>query len=419
MTRIIALAGIALLVLPAAGFADQARDDLPARVTLPQVLQILDERSPRTAALRATVDVVAADRLTASAWPNPTVSYDGVHLVSGLSTGAVTQHQFVVDQPLLLFGQRQSRRALADLNVTAEAARVAASIAERRAAVRQAFATLVARQEESRILQESEADLKRIEQVVRVRAEAGDRSHYDVLRIETERRTLDVEVANAATEVDDASGQLASLLGFPGWRPTAEGTLTPGDTPIDADVLWSIAQQRRPSIQAARQRQSAARGGLLVARRERLPVPSLSGGALKTNDVAGTSAVFGFSFPLPLFDRNRGAIARAAADVDAESRALDAEIAEAHAEIERTRATFAARRQTLASMEHDLVDRIPTLRRMAEDAYREGRDGILELLDASRSMKEIQLLHVKQLELSKLAEEAVVAAAGLDEGARP
>jgi outer membrane protein, heavy metal efflux system len=414
VTRVFALAGVTLLLLTAAARAEQTRADLPARVTLPQVLEILNSRSPGIAAMRASIDVVAADRLTAAARPNPSLSYGGVHLFAGESTGAITQHQFVVDQPLLIFGQRQSRMALADLSLAAEKARVAAAIAERRAAVRQAFATLVARQEESRILQNSRTELQRIEQVVRARAEAGDRSHYDVLRIETERRTLDVEAANAATEVEDASGQLASLLGFPGWRPQAEGTLAPGETPLDANELWSIAQQRRPSIQAARQRQSAARGGLFVARRERLPVPTISGGAVVTHEVTGTSAVFGFSVPIPLFDRNRGPIARAAADFDAEGRALDAELAEAHAEIDRAQATFAARRQTLATMEHDLVEQIPTMRQMAENAYREGRDGILELLDASRSMREIELLHVKQLELSKTAEEALIAAAGLE-----
>jgi cobalt-zinc-cadmium efflux system outer membrane protein len=51
---------------------------------------------------------------------------------------------------------------------------------------------------------------------------------------------------------------------------------------------------------------------------------------------------------------------------------------------------------------------------MAEDAYREGRDGIRELLDASRSFKDIHLLHVRQLEMTKRAEEDVIAAAGLD-----
>jgi cobalt-zinc-cadmium efflux system outer membrane protein len=51
---------------------------------------------------------------------------------------------------------------------------------------------------------------------------------------------------------------------------------------------------------------------------------------------------------------------------------------------------------------------------MAEDAYREGKGGILELLDASRSLKDIQILHVRQLEMTKLAEEDLISAAALD-----
>jgi cobalt-zinc-cadmium efflux system outer membrane protein len=140
----------------------------------------------------------------------------------------------------------------------------------------------------------------------------------------------------------------------------------------------------------------------------------VSGGVVTTREVDGTSAYFGASLPLPLFDRNRGAIARATAEVDARTRAVNAEVAEARAEVERTRATFVSKRETLATIENDLLDQVPTLRRMAEDAYREGRDGILELLDANRSLKEIQLLHLKQLETTKLAEEELLAVAGLN-----
>src|SRR5439155_1584001 len=172
---------------------------------------------------------------TANTWPNPSLSYGGLRLASGTSTGAVTQHQFVVDQPLLLFGQRQTRRDVADLNISAEQGRVAASLAERRLDVRQAFATLLARQEQLRLLQDSRIELQRIEQVVRGRAHAGDRSQYDVLRIETEGRMLDVEVMNATTDVDDAAGRLAALLGFAGWRPRADGSLEAGNTPTEFD----------------------------------------------------------------------------------------------------------------------------------------------------------------------------------------
>jgi cobalt-zinc-cadmium efflux system outer membrane protein len=405
----------ALIVLGGARLsAGQAVEGLPARVTLDQVLQLLEERSPRTAAERATIDVVAADRITANTLPNPSLSYGGLRLVSGVSTGAVTQHQLVMEQPLLLFGQRQTRRDAADLNVSAEEARVAASLAARRLDVRQAFATLLARQEQMRILEDSRTELRRIEGVVRGRAEEGDRSRYDVLRIETEGRMLDIEVMNAATDVDDAAGRLAALLGFPGWRPGADGVLDAGNVPTELDALWDIAQRRRPALVAIQRRQTAAQGGVLLAQRQRLPIPAVSGGALFTREGTGTSAFFGVSLPLPMFDRNRGAIARASAEVEAETRALNAQVAEARAEIERTRATFLGRRETLSTVDRDIVQRVPGLRRMAEDAYREGRGDILELLDASRSLKNIQLLRVKQLEMTKLAEEEVIAAAGLD-----
>src|SRR6476619_2809668 len=82
---------------------------LPTTVTLDDVLKLLEERSPRTAAERASIPVVAADRITARTLPNPTMSYGGVHLVSGLSTGATTAHQVLLEQPLLLFNQRQAR----------------------------------------------------------------------------------------------------------------------------------------------------------------------------------------------------------------------------------------------------------------------------------------------------------------------
>lgn len=402
-----------LLPLTSSVGAQPARN-LPEQVTLDQVLQLFDHDSPWTAAQRASIDVVATDRIAAATLPNPTVTYGGTHLVSGLSTGATSQHQFTVDQPLLLFGQRDARRRLADQNVESEQARVAVSIGERRLEIRQAFASLQARQDEVRVFEGAKVELRRIGDVVRGRAEAGERSRYDVLRIQTEERLLAVEAMNAVTEAQDASGRLAALLGFDGWRPIAAGPLQVGATPTDFDALWAVAQQRRPTILEVQRRVTAAEIGINAARRERLPVPVVTAGGVRTQDVGGTSAVFGASVPIPLFDRNRAAIARASAELEAQRRELASELASSRAAIERTRTTLAGRRSALESLDRDIVDTLPDLRRMAEASYREGQGDILELLDASRSWKEIQLQRVKQLEMTKLAEEDVIAAAGLD-----
>jgi cobalt-zinc-cadmium efflux system outer membrane protein len=220
---------------------------------------------------------------------------------------------------------------------------------------------------------------------------------------------------NAATDVDDVSGQLAALLGLPGWSPRAVGALDVGAVSTDVDVLWATAERRRPSLVAVRQQQAAARGGLFLARRERLPVPALSGGTQTTRDVNGTSAFVGFSIPLPFFDHNQGAVAKATAQIDAADLLIQAGLGEARAEIERAATVLKKRREALQALEGAVSDRIPTLRRMAEDAYREGSADILELLDANRSLKDFQLSRVQQLEAVKLAEETVIGAAGLDE----
>jgi outer membrane protein, heavy metal efflux system len=388
---------------------------LPAQVTLDDVLKLLDERSPRTIAGRASIAVAAADRITAATLPNPTISYGGVHLAAGLSTGAITQNQFLVEQPLLFLHQRQARLQVANANVDAEEARVADALASRRLSVRSTFASLLSRQEQLRLLQQALDNMEHVQQLVRGKAAAGDRSKYDVARVEVETESVRVETMSAAADVEDLAGQLAVLLGFPGWSPRAIGTLEVRDNlPTSVEELWATADERRPSLLALRRQQVAARGGVFLAQRERLPVPAISGGLQTTREVTGTSALFGVSVPLPFFDRNQGAIAKATAEMTAADLELQAAQAEVRAQIENSALVLTKRKEALRTFEGAVTDRVPVLQRMAEDAYREGSADILELLDANRSLRDLQVEHVQQLEAVKLAEETLISAASLD-----
>ena len=122
----------------------------------------------------------------------------------------------------------------------------------------------------------------------------------------------------------------------------------------------------------------------------------------------------GFSTPLPFFDHNQGAVAKATAQIEAADLLVQAGLGEARAEIERAATVLKKRRDALHAFEGAVSERVPTLRRMAEDAYQEGSADILELLDANRSLRDFQLARVQQLEAVKLAEETVIGAAGLD-----
>lgn len=56
------------------------------------------------------------------------------------------------------------------------------------------------------------------------------------------------------------------------------------------------------------------------------------------------------------------------------------------------------RRAAVAELETGVASKVPQMRSMAETAYREGRGGILELLDALRSLTATRLARLDALQ---------------------
>ncbi|HET8948783.1 MAG TPA: TolC family protein, partial [Candidatus Polarisedimenticolia bacterium] len=305
-------------------------------VGLDEVLRLVREKSPRSDAERARVGIAAAEQTAARVYPNPGIDFSSTHLTSGTNTGAAEERTFVLGQPLLIFGQRRERRRAADLEVAAAQATSDAAIAKRLRQARAAFTELLAAQERVRILDEERADLESVSRIVTGRAEAGDKSPYDALRIDLERRAREAEAAAARAEVQEASGALATIVGVPGWHPVAAGELAPeGIDAQDEEGLWQAASQRLPALLAARRASEAARAGIDLAKKERLPVPVLQAGGQFTEDAASDSFVAGLSLGLPVFDRGQGEIARASARSGAAEIEAAALAAETRADFDR------------------------------------------------------------------------------------
>jgi cobalt-zinc-cadmium efflux system outer membrane protein len=356
------------------------------QVGLEEVLRLVREVSPRTAAERTRVDLAAAEQAAAGVYPNPEFEFSNTHLTAGTNTGAAEEHTYLLGQPLLLFGQRRERRRNADLGVAAAEAETGAAIAERLRRARAGFVDLLAAQERVRIFDEEREDLEHIARIVSGRAAAGDKSPYDALRIDLELRARETDLAIARAAVREASGALAAGVGLPGWHPVAIGDLAPaGIDPGDEDGLWHAALDHLPALAAARREQEAARAGIDLARKERLPVPVLSAGGQFTDNASSDSFVAGVSLGLPILDRGQGEIARATARAGAADLEMAARAAETRADLDRALDVLRQRRDALAHLDRDVMERLPDLRRMSEDAYREGSSDLLDLLDASRT----------------------------------
>ncbi len=224
--------------------------------------------------------------------------------------------------------------------------------------------------------------VREVERSGRARFARGDISGYDVRRLALARARYESALAAAELEVNQAHRALASLI----LPPDAVGSVRPADTlaapppaaPLPEDGAWAD----RPELAAAEAELAAARRSLSAARRERLPDLTLTGG-YKTQSDDFDGIFLSGSLPLPIFDRNGGAIEAAAAVV----RSAEARLARERIRLERDVRAAADRYRSLRDLygvvSAGLMPEAVEVLRIARAAYGGGELSLLELLDAT------------------------------------
>jgi len=367
--------------------------DLPESLTLPVLLRLVAERSPRLAVERVGIDSAQADLITAGALPNPTLSYGRMRPSSGANTmfEGNRQQQAGVEFPLLIAGQRGARIETAEQGVLGARARVGLAGGELALRAAELLTGLQAAQERTAVLAEAHGEFERAAGLISGRLDSGMASRYDFARVEIEVAAIAVRFADARADAAEKSAGLASLLGAPGWRPRAAGVLAPGSEHApggmarDLPALRASLASGNPQINAARREEETARAAVRRAELERWPVPVLSLGRTWTNEPFGAANFIGLSTEVPLFDSRQGQLSKAQAELRAAERRREALEAEAEVELARLLDALAQRRAALERFERNVDVRSPALRQMAEDAYRLGRSTVLELIDAART----------------------------------
>ena len=365
---------------------------MPAVVDLPAVLRLVREVSPRLSIERQGVAGAEASRITAGAYPNPTINYGRFRPSAGGATlfDGTRQEQTIVELPLLIAGQRGARVEKAERDIEAARARVISGASSLAAEAGSAFVALLAAQEKAALLATTNEELVRLRDIVAGRESSGVASRYDVTRLQIELGGFRAKLEDAKADISDRAGNLAVLLGLPQWRPRAAGELRP--LVLNADALANPRDRAgsSPSIDygIARGNGGAERRRSRAART--LAGPSVSAGRQWTSEPYGAANFLGLSVEIPILDTRRGAFAKAESEAITATLRRELAVAEVSANLERFANIIAARQAALQGFQEDAAARLPLLKQMAEDAYRLGRSSIFELLDATRSRYDLQ-----------------------------
>lgn len=247
-----------------------------------------------------------------------------------------------------------------------------------------------------RSLEALQAETEALVRIVAKRIERNDIRPAAATRVEIEREKIAIEVEAARRSLASRGAQLARWLDLPsGERPVVVGDLHALPNTERLGRSGTKPSATHPILQASRARVRAKAAELRSERMARIPAFSV---ALFTSQELDRQAWgVGLSIDLPLWNWNSGRIARAEAALAArrkevEAASLDLEVASIEA-----RAACQTSVLTASRLGTQVIPRARLAAAAAAKTYEMGDVGVLELLDARRTLLEAQRVHLRAL----------------------
>ena len=336
---------------------------------------------PALAATRAQLDAARARREDAGRLRNPVLTAEVENFGATSARGEATLR---LGQTLELGGDRGARADLASAQV---ALIEADGGGERRAVLAQTAARFLdawAAQERLLALREAERLATEAVRAADARHRAGAALVTERVRAEGQKAMRTLERAKAEAELALARRLLAAQWGD---SVASFGRLDPGAEPAApaADALARHPQRARAAAELAVQE-----ARLREAHAARVPDLDLEFGVRRLSETQSTGFLAGVALPLPLWNAQGSGVAAAEAEIAAvraragsAERSLLAEFESARAQVE----AAAAAREELVRIQAISQDAL----RQVGVAYRAGRLGYTDLVDAQRALREADL----------------------------
>jgi cobalt-zinc-cadmium efflux system outer membrane protein len=347
-------------------------------------------------AQRASFLSTKAGEATAALRPNPTMNFLAEQLRPGQSQQDA-QYTVNLGQPIELGGKRQRR--IDSARAATHVATYQLDDARRQVVqlVRSAFAAALIAREQLALAEANLSTLDDTERIQRLRAEKGDISELELLRIQVQRFTFARDAADARQALASAKIALRTAAGSVNIADDFEivGALDFKEVPLDRPLLVRRALDNRPDLRAAEADRERARADHRLARANAWwdITPQVEYQRIGPDDTIG----FGISFPLRIFDRNQGEIARTQAEITRVDAVREATALQVLAALDTDREAALIQRERVISLRDVYLPKARQARDTVEYAYRRGGQSLLDFLDAQRSYRETALAHLQAL----------------------
>lgn len=336
--------------------------------------------------------------------PNPAIGYSGQQIGSG---GRAEQHGVLIEQEIVGGGKLRLNREIADRELERARQEFAAQRQRVLTDVRIAFfrALLAQRQIEltADLVRISEEGIKAAESLLR----AKEATRADVLQAQLEMENAAILSQNARNRHTAAWQELTAVVGNPALAPSpllGDPFAIPAQHKFD-EALATITSSS-PEVAAAAIQIERARAALERARAEPIPNVAVQGLINVTDNGIGgrPDAGLGVALPIPIFNRNQGAILRAQHEIAAAERAL----AQLELDLQnRLAPVFEQYANARNQVERYRTTILPTASESLElirKAYNAGETNYVGLLVAQRTYSQTNLNYLEAIQSLRIAE---------------
>lgn len=375
----------------------------PVRITLDQAIDLAIAHNHTLKATQTQIQQSQAEEVTAALRPNPNLTADALFIpvepqnFNSNIISNVTEFDAGVSY-LFERGGKRHRRIDAARDVTAQT-RYQVSDAQRALMFNTAQQFITVQLAESN-LELANQDLASFQQTVdigKAQYKAGAISEGDLLKITVQLLQFQTDVSAAKVAKVQALVSLREFLGYDAVPANfdVEGQLTYQPLQLNLDDLLLKALKNRPDLLAAREGVQAAQSQYALAKANgKVDVT----GALTYSHVSDQSSLgVTVSFPLPIFDRNQGEIARTQYAETAAQETASAASDTVLTDVKSAYEAFAGNQEVVTLYTGGYLKQSQESRDISEYAYHRGAASLLDFLDAERSYRATQLAYRQAL----------------------
>lgn len=377
----------------------------PLRVVAPDsaagvwTLEAIEERAlAASAAVRRAEALVRASGCAAyqaGRPPNPTLGYSAAEIGNN---GEAGQQGIGFGQEVIRGGKLRLDRAVLGREAQRRREELAATVQRVRTDARTAHWNAVFAQREVRLAKRLLNTAQRAERTAQALLDSGEGRRNDLLLAEIEAQRAAANLAQARAQATGAWRVLANLIGEPGldevrlaadierlrwnepWEATADRLLA-----TSPEVAAAVAEVDRTRAQLARERVQ--------------PVPDVNFQGAVQYDYATEYTVVGLQAlaPIPVRNRNRGGIGRAANEVAAARQAVIQTEQRLRGALAAEVQAYQASRAQADALEGEILDRAEDNLRLVSAGYQAGEVGFLDVLTAQRTYFQVNLEYLAAL----------------------